>query len=530
MNLPKALADIVDVLEKEQPTKPSQIVSIVKNSAVTAADLLPYADFEHSGKDSYGRKMVYKGANYEIMVMSWNKGDFSAIHDHGHTMWGAVKIFGKAEHATFRWEDEHLSTLARWVVNAGDVLGVGHSLIHQMGNCDQEPFVSLHIYGHKDPQENITGEARIFDLHNKQIQRVNGGAFLNLGDSEIVKKQEGPSADFPTELRFHLESYKRKLKASDPSADAYYDVVFDPVFTSSLIRHLAEITDPDTQLVNNSIQWRILKRELREAAQVQALHDQSEHSTDTFHKYAEVYDRIIGHSCLDSFMEQYIDFFSRKYAIDFQEKKTLSIGCGTGLVEQRIIERYHLKADQLYGIDISESMIHEARKRINADVGDLLTLDPNVRKWDLAYSGLNVFQYLPHDRLEEAIRRTADILHDGGYFLGDFITPDHIRWYPNVILGPEQQVISLRTPLLIEENGASFQESEIININTLEGKIHVHYAGKHKRFLAPVFRIRSYFEKYFKGSVDLYDAVALKPIQPSDDSCVSTRYIVVARK
>lgn len=529
MNLPEALAAIVDVLEKEQPTKPSQIVSIVKKSNVTKRDLLPFADFDHPGKDSYGRKMVYKGANYEVMVMSWNQGDFSAIHDHGHTMWGAVKIFGKAEHATFRWEDEDISTLARWQVKEGDVLGVGHSLVHQMGNSDQEPFLSLHIYGHKDPQDNITGEARIFDLHHQEIQRVNGGAFFNLKDDEIVKKQEGPKADFATELRFHLESYKRMLKAGDPEAEAYYQYIFDPAHMKPLITYLGEITCDDTDKVDNSIQWKILKRELREAAAVQAAHDQADHTTDTFHKYAEVYDRIIGHSCLDSFMERYIDFFSEHYKVDFKQNHTLSIGCGTGLVEERIVAKYGLSDDQLYGIDISESMITEAKKRISADVGDLLTLDPEVRKWDLAYSGLNVFQYLPHDRLEEAIGRTADILNEGGYFLGDFITPDHIRWYPNVIYGPENRVISLRTPILIEENGASFQESEIVNINTLEGLMHVHHAGKHKRFLAPIFRIRSYFEKHFQ-SVDLYDAVDLKPIGAYDDSCASTRYIVVARK
>ncbi len=530
MDLPKALAAIVDVLEKEQPSKPSQIVSIVKRSDVAKKDLLPYADFDHPGQDSYGRKMVYKGENYEIMIMSWNQGDFSAIHDHGHTMWGAVKIFGKAEHATFRWEDEDISTLARWEVKDGDVLGVGHALVHQMGNADQEPFLSLHIYGHVDPQENITGEARIFDLHHQKIQRVNGGAFFNLRGKQVVKTQEGPRADFATALRFHLESYKRMLKAGEEeTAEIYYQKIFDPSHMRSLIAHLSEITDSETDKVNHSIQWKILKRELSEAASVQAAHDKAVNTTDTFHKYAEVYDRIIGHSCLDSFMERYIAFFSTHYSIDFKENSTLSIGCGTGLVEERIIEKYNLSKEQLYGIDISDSMIAEARKRIAADVGDLLDLDPEIRKWDLAYSGLNVFQYLPHDRLEEAIRRTADILNERGYFLGDFITPDHIRWYPNVIYGPEKKVISLRTPVLIEENGASFQESEIVNINTLEGQVHVHYAGKHKRFLAPVYRIRNYFEKYF-SAVELYDAVDLKLIDESDDSCASTRYIVVAKK
>jgi hypothetical protein len=141
-----------------------------------------------------------------------------------------------------------------------------------------------------------------------------------------------------------------------------------------------------------------------------------------------------------------------------------------------------------------------------------------------------VFQYLNHQNFEEAIRKTAAILEHDGLFLGDFITPDHIRWYPNAMYSVDKQVISLRTPQLIEDGGASFQESEIINVDFLSGQMKVHYAGKHKRFLAPVFRIRSYFEKYFNGGVDLYDAISLSKINESDDSCESTRYIVVARK
>ena len=527
--LAASLSNLIHKLEEAQPSKPSQIVRLVKEAQVTAADLMPFADFEHPGTDSYGRRMVYKGANYEIMVMSWNPGDFSAIHDHGYTMWGAVQIFGRAEHATFRWEDEHMSTLARWVVEEGDVLGVGHSLVHQMGNRDSDPFVSLHVYGHINDLDNITGEARIFDLHNQEVQRVNGGAFFNLKEDKIVKKEEGPKADFPTLLRFNLESYKRMARSNDPFREDYFKTTFSQGNASKLISHLDSIISADNQKVNNSIQWKILNRELREAAEVQADHETKIGSDDTFHKYAEVYDEVIGHVSLESFMESYVDFFLKKYDFDLAQNYTLAIGCGTGLVERRMMDKYGCADESLYGIDISESMISVAKGRIHADVGDLLGLDPGVRKWNLAFSGLNVYQYLPHQRLEEAIQKTSDILEEDGYFLGDFITPDHIRWYPSVMYGADKQVISLRTPQLIEDKGASFMESEILNVHFLDGQMDVHYAGKHRRFLAPIFRIRSYFEKHFQ-KVDLYDAVNLTKVELTDDSCESTRYIVVARK
>ena len=55
-------------------------------------------------------------------------------------------------------------------------------------------------------------------------------------------------------------------------------------------------------------------------------------------------------------------------------------------------EKYNFK--ELYGIDISSAMIEIAKGRTSADVGDVLGLDPQLVKWDLAYSGFNVFQYI----------------------------------------------------------------------------------------------------------------------------------------
>ena len=186
--------------------------------------------------------------------------------------------------------------------------------------------------------------------------------------------------------------------------------------------------------------------------------------------------------------------------------------------------------ENLYGIDVSPAMVQVARQRMQADVGDILHLDPSVRQWDVAFSGLNVFHYLPHEQLPEAIRRTAGIIKPGGYFVGDFITPDHIRWYPNLMYSDDKKIISLRTPELVEEQGRVFQASDIINLDYSSGKLEVHYAGRHRRFLPPIHRVRQYFADAFGGPVSLYDAHSLEEIPEWADSCPSTRYVVVARK
>jgi hypothetical protein len=121
-------------------------------------------------------------------------------------------------------------------------------------------------------------------------------------------------------------------------------------------------------------------------------------------------------------------------------------------------------------------------------------------------------------------------VNSGGYFVGDFITPDHMRWYPNVMYSADKKIISLRTPRFIEEEGRIFQESEITNIDFTGQQMVVNYAGKHKRFLPPIHRIRQFFENAFKGKVILVDAYSLEPIPDWADTCKSTRYVVIAQK
>lgn len=536
-HLPEPIRTIVRALESEKDLKPSHVIRVVREAGVEPGDLREWADFDHLESDSYGRKLVYQGGNFEIMVMSWRPGDFSAIHDHGHTQWGAVQIFGPAEHATFRVEDGDMTTLARWTVDPGDIVGVGHSLVHQMGNPTNDKFfLSLHVYGSVDPRQNITGDARLFDLRNNSIQRVDGGVFFALPEAKIKAVEPGPEGDFPTRLRHMVELIRRLRRMEQAGIHTEYQdmsVVVEDAFSSGHHKQLMRCLEANTDSgghSTNSMFWRVLNRELYETAKLQNALRGEQRATDRFHNYARLYDALVGQPCMDSFMRRYLLFFAEKYNVATDEKTVISLGCGTGLAERFLIEEMGIAYDNLYGIDISEAMVQEARRRIRADVGNVLTLDPSVRMWDVAFSGLNVFQYLPHDRLQEAIQKTAAIIQPGGYFIGDFITPDHIRWYPNVAYSEDKKVISLRTPRLIEEDGIVFQESEITNINLTGSQMRVTYAGKHRRFLPPMHRVRMYFEKAFGGTVELYDAVSLQAIPEWADSCASTRYVVVAKK
>ena len=534
--LPPSLQQLAERLSKKNDWKPGEVVRQLRACAVRATDLEPWYDFDHPVRDGYGRKLAYKADAFEIMVMSWRPGDFAAIHDHGQATWGAVQIFGEAEHATFRIDGD-ITTLARWTVEEGAIIGVSHALVHQMGNPSRDQFfVSLHVYGCEAEADSITADARIYNLQDGTIQRVDGGVFFALPEDGISRVEEGPAADFPTRLRHMIELIRRlrRMESAGERCDEYpLDAIYREAFSAEhrtkLLCCLKKNTNASDKQTN-SVYWRALNRELREAAVLQQQHEGRDGQKDSFHRYAELYDALIGRPCMTSFMEQYLLFFRDQYNIDFSGIDIISLGCGTALVEQFMLNELGARHDRLYGIDYSDAMVQEARKRIHADQGDVLTLDPNVRQWDLAYSGLNVFHYLDHTRLQEAIERTAAIVNPGGYFVADFITPDHIRWYPNVAYSADKRVISLRTPELLEEDGSMFLESEITNVSFLDERLEVTYAGKHRRFLPPMHRVRDYLARAFGTEPMLYDAKSLAPLSALADSCQSTRYIAIVQR
>ena len=273
--LPASLKKIADALEQQRELNPSQMRDLVISAGVIAEDIAPWADFDHPVQDSYGRRLIYKGAHFEIMAMSWNPGDISAIHDHGHTEWGAVQVFGPAEHATFAVRDNQLYTSARFLFNIGDVVGVSHELIHQMGNSTDNRFMTLHVYGQPENIESVTGDARVYDLKEHVIQRVDGGVFFSLPKEEVKRTEACTKADFPTRLR-HLVELARRLKLMNDASLAEstsllndaVEALFHPS-QSLTFRECIKKYESATDLKSSEQYFNILKWEVSEAAKLE---------------------------------------------------------------------------------------------------------------------------------------------------------------------------------------------------------------------------------------------------------------------
>jgi len=535
--LPPALRALIDAVERETRWSPERAAELLRAANLSQDDLLPWAEFDHPAADSYGRRLVHNGGHYEMMVMAWTPGDVSAIHDHGHTQWGAVQVFGPAEHAVFWLNDGRLYTQSRVRLNAGGILEVGHQFIHQLGNTSGGRFLSFHFYGCEGRQGGITHNARVFDLDTGQIQFTDNGVFFALPDGAIDSRLPGPVPDFMTRLRHQVELKQRldrmRAAASLPpqveqrnervTADLFDGKHWD-AFESDRMHHL----DPRTGHMQELGTWHTMRAELYAAAALQERLRKETDRADPFATYAELYDAVIGKPYLEEFIEGYLEFVFRNYPIATGTGRFLSLGCGTGIVEDALVRKGRAPYANMYGMDKSEAMIAVAQRRIQARAGDLLDL--KEREWDVTFCGLNVFQYLSPKDMQKAIETVARITRPGGFFVGDFITPDHIRVYPHVIRSKCGKVISLRQPELIEDGGHTFQRSAILNVSRLNGSLEITDEGRHRRYLPPMTRVRQWFENAFWGRVDVYDAVTLNPIDPAADTCPSTRYLLVAHK
>ena len=203
---------LADLIHKNGEMTISRVADYVKDASISVEDLLPYADFDHPDEDGYGRQIAFAGKNYEIMVMSWNPGDFSAIHDHGYTTWGAVQVFGNVMHHTFATMQNRFSLTKKEILTNGTIIKVNNPLIHQMGNVTSSPFLTLHVYGDNVHIGNVTADSRIFELETGLIKHTTGGAFFNLPDEKIYDVEKMPEIDHQTfvhQASILLQYYQR---------------------------------------------------------------------------------------------------------------------------------------------------------------------------------------------------------------------------------------------------------------------------------------------------------------------------------
>lgn len=120
------------------------------------------------------------------------------------------------------------------------------------------------------------------------------------------------------------------------------------------------------------------------------------------------------HDLLDELESGFVERFAR-------DKDVLEVGCGTGLVLERIA-RF---ARSARGLDLSPKMLEQARARgLDVVVGDATALPFPDASVDVACS----FKVIAHVReVDRALAEMARVVRPGGYVLAEFYNPHSLR-------------------------------------------------------------------------------------------------------
>ena len=178
MMLTEPLAGLISRLESNLSISNQTMLELLSEANITREDIEQYSSYDHPANLSYGRRGVYLSDRVRVFVLSWNIGDFTAIHDHEPAEWGAVQFFGDISHRLYTTKENQIVLSASDVIHIGTMVGVSGNLIHAMGNLSAERALTLHIYG-TNSKFNQDLTARVFDLEMERVVLTDGPAYLD---------------------------------------------------------------------------------------------------------------------------------------------------------------------------------------------------------------------------------------------------------------------------------------------------------------------------------------------------------------
>jgi cysteine dioxygenase len=142
-----SLAKLINVLKSDCCViNPARMRDILDRLVVTAEEAQPHALFSEK---RYARNLVYKDGQFEIMIMCWNAGQRSSIHDHAGSLGGIKILQGELTECLFgRAANGMIKSLSSAEYAIEEARVEETSLIHQISNLQagNRRTVSVHIY------------------------------------------------------------------------------------------------------------------------------------------------------------------------------------------------------------------------------------------------------------------------------------------------------------------------------------------------------------------------------------------------
>lgn len=134
--------------------------------------------------NSYGRNVILRTPQLEVMVATWTPGVRCAPHDHGGSVGAVLVLQGSGRHSLYRITNRALELVSEDLVTAGEILSFGSELVHAMVDGGSElPLMTLHLY-----TTAIDGMV-VYDVPRRRTLVVDGtcGAWVPSDQSQLTQ-------------------------------------------------------------------------------------------------------------------------------------------------------------------------------------------------------------------------------------------------------------------------------------------------------------------------------------------------------
>ncbi|MBW4537105.1 MAG: FAD/NAD(P)-binding protein [Pleurocapsa minor HA4230-MV1] len=114
--------------------------------------------------EDYQRRIIYRDSSCEIILVCWQPGQFSSIHDHGDSLNVTHVYQGVLTSRTFARTDSTTKIapllLEEKYLQPGELIGVDRAQIHQIANTSEENLITLNFYAKPLQQMQVYNSTR----------------------------------------------------------------------------------------------------------------------------------------------------------------------------------------------------------------------------------------------------------------------------------------------------------------------------------------------------------------------------------
>ncbi|WP_353779847.1 cysteine dioxygenase family protein [Winogradskyella sp. 3972H.M.0a.05] len=142
MNSLLTVQDLVNKLIESPKTEYTSILEQLKDCETL------FSEFESWSEKKYTRNCIYRCDDFELILLCWEEGQKTSIHNHGGEECWLYVLNGKVvEHNFIQNSDESLTLVNTETLNARQVSYINDRIgLHRLGNGSTGRTMSLHLY------------------------------------------------------------------------------------------------------------------------------------------------------------------------------------------------------------------------------------------------------------------------------------------------------------------------------------------------------------------------------------------------